>query len=452
MKRSGATPNIFYEVSMLKRLSAIGSAPLLIIVFMLFLVHLQPLDMTRMIGAEVARTARLILNLLPYGLAALGMGIGIRFHIGGVMVAMLTMGSAYLALMLYGAGGTGARALHQDLGYTLPVLMVSGCLLAGWAESASWRTRRGRWALLLVGGGFAFFWADQLRLFGLTPDLGARLESLFQPLNASFHRYMAGLPTLFGGDPAAIEINSGILHWPAALLLLTRAVIISSPLLAGLGGGLVVTAPQWIGVSGVLPVELAYTAATLMVLVGMLESIHKRAYRDALTDLPGRRSLDETLRQLGRRYAIAMLDVDHFKRFNDRYGHEAGDEVLKMIAARSARIRGGRPFRYGGEEFAVVFPGRAAGGAEAALEDFRRYLAQTPFVIRRRPRPKTRRRKGRSSRRRMAAARSGVKVTVSIGLAQAAGRPTGATAVLKAADKALYKAKRGGRNRLCRAT
>ncbi|MDJ0988839.1 MAG: GGDEF domain-containing protein [Desulfobacterales bacterium] len=429
---------------MFKRVTAVGTAPVLIIILMLLLAHLQPLDMLRMIGAEGVRTGRIVLDLLPFGLALLGLGIGIRFHIGGAMVAMLTMGSAYLALMLDGAGGTGGQTTPQDLGYTLPALLLSGCLLAGWAENVSWRSRRGQWALLIVGAGLVLFWTDQLQLLGMKLDLGARLESLFRPLNAASLRYMAGL--------APFEINGGILNWSAAILFLVGAAWVRSPFLAGLGGSLVVTAPQWIQVSGAPPAGLAYAAAALMILVGGLEAVHKRAYRDALTDLPGRRSFDDTLRQLGRHYAIAMLDVDYFKRFNDRYGHNVGDEVLKMIAARSARIRGGRAFRYGGEEFAVVFAGRAAAGAEAAMEDFRRHLAQTPFVIRRQPRPKTRSRQGRPSRRRIPAARPKVKVTVSIGLARTAGRSTQPSDVLKAADKALYKAKRGGRNRTCRAT
>ncbi len=438
---------------MFKRLTAVSTAPVLIVICMLFLVHLQPLDITRLISAEVARTGRLVLDLLPYGLALLGLGIGIRFGSCGVMVAMLALGSAYLALMLDSTGGTGGEARYRDLWFTLPTLLVLGGLLAAWAENVSWRTRRGRWALVLIAGGLVVFWGDRLHLFGMYPGLGARLDFVSQPLNAILNSYMAGLTTLFGGDdPLTIEVNGGILIWPAALFLLVRAVMTRSPLLAGLGVSLLVTAPQTVRVAGALPVGLAYTAATLMILVGVLESVHKRAYRDALTDLPGRRSLDDTLRQLGRRYAIAMLDVDHFKRFNDRYGHDTGDEVLKMIAARSARMRGGKPFRYGGEEFAVIFSGRAAAGAETAMEDFRRQLAQTPFVIRKRPRPKTRSRKGRQSRNRTRETRPQVKVTVSIGLAQAAGRQRKPAEVLKAADKALYKAKRGGRNRLCRET
>jgi diguanylate cyclase (GGDEF)-like protein len=64
---------------------------------------------------------------------------------------------------------------------------------------------------------------------------------------------------------------------------------------------------------------------------------------------------------LGHRFTIAMLDIDHFKRFNDTYGHEVGDQVLKMVAAKLGQVRkGGRAFRYGGEEFALVFPNRSA--------------------------------------------------------------------------------------------
>jgi diguanylate cyclase (GGDEF)-like protein len=60
---------------------------------------------------------------------------------------------------------------------------------------------------------------------------------------------------------------------------------------------------------------------------------------------------------LGHRFTIAMLDIDHFKRFNDTYGHAVGDQVLKMVAAKLRQVKGGgRAFRYGGEEFTLVFP------------------------------------------------------------------------------------------------
>ncbi len=434
---------------MLKRLTAVSAAPLLIIVFMLFLVHLQPLDTGGLFGDEAARTARLVLFLLPYGLAALCLGIGVRFGHCGVMIAALSLGVAYGVARHHADGGFDGDALQRVVAFAAPALLVPNYLLAAWTARVSWRTRRGFGALLLAAVGCLLWGGDPLHLFDLSRPLAVRIESLAQHTAVVIRTFLDGFAVAgWNGARLPVTIDGGLLLWPAFVLLMIRAVMTRSPILAGLGASLAVTAPQLVRLGGFIALAMVYTAATLIVLVSLLESIFKRAYRDALTDLPGRRSLDDTLRQLGRRYAIAMLDVDHFKRFNDRYGHATGDEVLRMIAARAGRIRGGQPFRYGGEEFAVVFRGRAADHAESAMEDFRRQLAQTPFVIRKRPRP-ARNRKGRQSRRRARGTRSQVRVTVSIGLA-AAGGPHKSTAVLKAADKALYRAKRSGRNRLCR--
>ena len=83
-------------------------------------------------------------------------------------------------------------------------------------------------------------------------------------------------------------------------------------------------------------------AASLSLVWGLLRSSHSMAYRDELTGLPGRRALNERLKMLGKSYSIAMIDVDRFKRFNDTYGHEVGDEVLKLVASRGSRYQGGR--------------------------------------------------------------------------------------------------------------
>src|SRR5256886_17253000 len=91
------------------------------------------------------------------------------------------------------------------------------------------------------------------------------------------------------------------------------------------------------------------------------------AYQDSLTALPARRALNEALVRLGSQYTIGMVDVDHFKRINDSHGHDVGDQVLKMVAAKLAQVGGGgRAYRYGGEEFAVLFPGK---GAEECLPE-----------------------------------------------------------------------------------
>ena len=114
------------------------------------------------------------------------------------------------------------------------------------------------------------------------------------------------------------------------------------------------------------------------------------AYRDALTGLPARRAFDEALGQISGRYAIAMVDIDHFKGVNDDYGHNVGDQVLRFIATRIAETDGARAFRFGGEEFALIFPGTSRSEAVSALEKKRKELADDLFAIRGDDRPKKR--------------------------------------------------------------
>src|SRR5688500_20279314 len=86
----------------------------------------------------------------------------------------------------------------------------------------------------------------------------------------------------------------------------------------------------------------------------VIEASYLMAYQDGLTGLPARRALTEALHQMNGKFTIAMVDVDHFKKLNDRYGHDVGDQVLRMLASRLAKVsNGGRAFRYGGEEFEI---------------------------------------------------------------------------------------------------
>ncbi|HPR54858.1 MAG TPA: GGDEF domain-containing protein [Deltaproteobacteria bacterium] len=188
-----------------------------------------------------------------------------------------------------------------------------------------------------------------------------------------------------------------------------------------------------------------FATASFILLASIIEVSHAMAFRDELTGLPARRALREDLLKLGSDYCLAMLDIDHFKKFNDRHGHDVGDQVLRMVAARLAGVTGGgKAFRYGGEEFTVVFPGRHAEDALEHLEVLRREVALSQFVIRSPMRP---RRRPKNPRRRKAAPRK-VSVTISIGAAWPGGRTGSPDDVLKAADKALYRAKKQGRNRV----
>jgi diguanylate cyclase (GGDEF)-like protein len=184
-----------------------------------------------------------------------------------------------------------------------------------------------------------------------------------------------------------------------------------------------------------------FGSAGVVLALAVLETSYRMAYHDELTRLPSRRALNEALLKLGDSYTIAMVDVDHFKKFNDTYGHDAGDQALQMVASQLAHVTGGgKAYRYGGEEFAVLFPDKPVEEAFTYLDRLRRLIEQSSFVVRGRDRRRTRRnRKSRNGK-------TETNVTVSVGLASTQRNEFTVQQVLRSADQALYKAKARGRN------
>lgn len=203
----------------------------------------------------------------------------------------------------------------------------------------------------------------------------------------------------------------------------------------------------------VMQLHLGYTnpslnvfssAALMMCLYAVLQESWRMAYLDELTELPARRALREKFQKMGGLYTVAMVDVDHFKKFNDTYGHDTGDAVLRMIATKLDRVTGGgASYRYGGEEFSVVFNGKDSKAAKPHLEALRETIADTPFVINR---TGSRRKSDKKAKRKT---NKSVKVSVSIGVADSSSNASSPWDVLKLSDKALYRAKGKGRNCVC---
>jgi diguanylate cyclase (GGDEF)-like protein len=190
------------------------------------------------------------------------------------------------------------------------------------------------------------------------------------------------------------------------------------------------------------------TAIALALAIGLMRDYYNMAYRDELTSLPQRRALNESLTSLSGQYSMAMLDVDHFKKFNDTHGHDVGDQVLQMVASQIRKVQGGgKAYRYGGEEFTVVFGGKQVDDATYFLEQVRKNIEGYEMVIREQERieedisAQNDRQKG-SFRK----AGKKVSVTISIGVAEKT-RGESPDDVLKRADEALYRAKNDGRNR-----
>lgn len=191
--------------------------------------------------------------------------------------------------------------------------------------------------------------------------------------------------------------------------------------------------------------SLFISMAAMTILIAILFNSYSLAFLDELTNLPSRRALKQQLATLDKRYSVAMLDIDHFKRLNDTYGHDVGDQILRMVASRIRHVPGAyKTFRYGGEEFTVLFPGKTLNEALINAKLICDAIAKAPFVLRGDRRPK---KKPPFMTKRRALKK--VDVTISIGVAQKTARHKTAQDTIKAADKALYRAKDGGRNRAC---
>lgn len=412
---------------MFRRLAAVGAPPLLLMLGTLLLVHYHARLLDTFWDGKLPDEWRLFLFYLPVMLAAVGVVLAIRLRSCGVLLVMLTLGTVLGMGRPFGDAVPGPFGEIHGLPQRGFLLVPVNYLLGLWTVRYGWRSRRGLWAL---AGAAA--WAGAVAAGAADGPAAAVIRQISDWLPAE----LKGLTTFGAGTLVAVI---------AAVGMAWHAVRAHDPIAAGLSASLVLLLPPIARDLNNISLAIVASAAVLVVLVGVLESMMALAYRDGLTGLPGRRGLNDKLRQLGRRYAIAMLDVDHFKRFNDRFGHRTGDDVLKMIAARMRQIRGGHAFRYGGEEFAVVFTGRAARKAIDRMETFRGGLARTPFVVRGVPRS-TKKARGRKTGR--MASRQQVKITVSVGVALPGAGGRKAPEVLAAADKALYRAKKAGRNRV----
>ncbi len=168
--------------------------------------------------------------------------------------------------------------------------------------------------------------------------------------------------------------------------------------------------------------------------VRLMDLLQKEAETDQLTGLPNRREFTEVAENVLRtdeRLSILMLDVDHFKKVNDTYGHDAGDEVLRVLAKVGSSVSRDMDVfaRWGGEEFAVAMPGTDIEQARARAEMLRATFESRAFTH-------------------SLPGGKAIPFTVSIGVATRAPGESSLDAIMKRADQALYRAKKGGRNRV----
>jgi diguanylate cyclase (GGDEF)-like protein len=385
----------------------------------------------------------LLLPFLPYVLFAIGCIMGCRFNNAEMILTTAVLCLSYFALTnlspVSSAKGVVGPSIPEAMSFLLPLNL---------AYFATLRKRRIYTSTGLFCVGLVMFQVlvviilcnpqMSIKIEGSYPFLSKPLADVSMKIRSFLHRdSLYGLKHI--SSISALSLLGGI------IFLSTRFYKSRDSLSAG---SLCTLISTFLGVavhSNPSPM-LYFSAAGLILIITSIESSFSMAYLDELTGLPGRRSLNETLMNLGKGYAIAMIDIDHFKKFNDKYGHKTGDQVLNMVASKLKELTGGaKVFRYGGEEFTAIFPGKTAQEAVPHLDTYRKIIETTPFIARGKGRRKSSvENRGKVKR----ASLGGIKITVSIGAASPNKKLTSPEKVLKAADKILYKAKKAGRNRV----
>lgn len=384
---------------------------------------------TVLLRSPVLRDAMAALvPVLPLALYALGILLGWRLHRGRLVLALLVIALADQALLGFAAGHAAVQGPGRAVFVVVALLLPLNLATLAWKSERALLSRQGRRSLAIVG-------AQVLLVAALAHPA---LAPAATPLDRAFR------------DPAlervlAVPPLSALAFVAALGVVIAQLTRRGGAVESGLAWALVAAFLGFSAGGGGLDSAVYFLAAGLALIVSIIETSHGMAYGDELTGLPGRRALNESLAGLRGRYAVAMADIDHFKRFNDDHGHDAGDELLRMIGSTLSRVGGGgQAFRYGGEEFVLIFPGRSVDEVRPHLEELRRTIETSGFTLR----APERRRPAAGRGRRALPGRRTVSITISIGVAEPQNRRASPDAVVRAADQAMYRAKQAGRNRV----
>ena len=385
-------------------------------------------------GVTLPSTLSGLRAVLPWTLMLAGVAMALWYNRGRIFIAaasLLVGFTGYGIALTFGEASLAARAVFAALSIIVPLIVTAGMLLP---ERGVFHHFNYRWLMLGVA---------EIAVVSWIASAGRSALSGMAWNTALDHWLIKSPPMPIAGRIALLValIVSALRARPSHHDEPIRPIEVSTPAM------LVAffLACEW--ATSAAAFDAYMSAAAAMLLAGLLQESHRLAFRDELTGLRSRRALEERLPGLGPSFVVAMVDVDHFKKFNDTHGHATGDQVLKLVAARLAEAGGGAlAYRYGGEEFAVIFPDLALQDALPHAESIRAAVEKYEMAVRGPDRPRNE--QTGTALRQTRSPMQYLSVTVSIGLAARTSTEVPHHAVLRDADAALYRAKAAGRNRV----
>ena len=352
--------------------------------------------------------------LVVFGGGAL---LGLLIRRGQLVLGLMVLALADFALVRFGG-----RAVFDAVALLLPLNL---CAIA-WLGEANLLTLRGGSRL-----GLPLLQAAVVAILQ-RPELAALAASLKRPLVATNLGAWTALPHL------------ALVAFAAALcLVLARFLVDGRAPAGGAAWALVASFLALDGASAGGPASIHLVAAGLLLLLGAAREPSRAVYLDDVTGLPVSFALNKALRRLPRRYALARVKIDEFETFREENGADAARRMLRLVARALTKVGGGGRVFYCGEYlFAVIFRRTLAKAAARHLEVVRRIVERVTLDVRVPERPRA------EQSARVGSVVRTVAVTISIGVAQPESRRDDPHEVLRAADRALDRAKEAGQNRV----
>ncbi len=377
-------------------------------------------------------TLPLLVRIYPYVVLAAGIWFGWHFNRSRLIFVIVTLALADRFLLVFAEGSAASVGAGRIVYNAVCILLPLNLVVFSLVKERGFITWHGKWPL-----GMVFLQIIIVTVIGAWKQLGL---STF--LEFSFIK----LP-LFNLIPMA---QPGLVAFGAAFFILIFRYVQHR--------GSIECAFFWTLVSSFFALALGdigpmstifFATAGLVLVISVIETSFNLSFYDDLTGLPARRAFNETISKIGRHFTVAMIEVDSFKKINDRYGLLVGDQVLRMVATKLGKVTGGGlSYRYSGQRFTVVFPVKFVDETIPHLESLRKGVEIYSFILRgpKRPREKP------ANLEKYRGAQKRISITIAIGVVERIESKVKPKYVIKGADQALLNAQSKGGNQIATVT